>query len=636
MATLSSMKFNKGPLLEQPDLNMNMNYTYNNNRFQNTAQIMQGSGTLTSQEKYYTNLYTANQNSMFFSFKERSGKLRWKEIMRLDIETMIKNNDISPLENHLENLIFSNVNENDVEVITENITVKLIKIYQHILEYLLHTQIRLENENKMLETNYNQALNESIIKETALKENKTLIGTLKKDKREKENILTTYKCIIEEYKKGGFANTINYNNTKNNKLSSSVNPYSSSANDDKKQYFFCKYCSGKKFSSEEYLNNHMQRRHGKNKNETIDKNDLDITDLRQSRRDYVKNLENSVEELKNLFHNFIKNNSSNEYFNKLAENQKVLENKLGDVKNDKEKTVNLMEENFKKTLLEIKEFVKSSVNNNNHNSSYKDDYHENESLIKQKEGIDTIKSNINDMNTMISEIKKNQNEKMQNVYDQLNNIKTTISSELKEIKINTSASRQTTQNDFHKMNNINPVYQSFSDNKYKGGSIEITNAFSISNLQEKVKNNNKDANNIKVVKPCFNAGPLESDNSDDEKSNFNNLNIKKNESVKFSLNNNNNNNNNLIITREKNDISDYKKNHIKNKLEQQKLKNPKKSEIEEILTVNKSMPKDTNDKEDLYRNNSKDKKIHENDDISQDKVIDISNITKEKKKDEFG
>jgi len=623
MATMSSIKFNKGPLLEQNDMNINPNYSYNNYKLQNSLHMMQGNATITSQEKYFSNLYTTNQNPMFFSFKERSGKLKWKDIMKLDIDSMIKTNDISPLEAFLENLIFSNVEENDVEIITENTTVKLIKIYQHILEYLLHTQIRLENENKMMDMNYSQLLNDSILKENSLKENKTLISTLKRDKKEKENILQTYKCIIDEYKNGAFANTINYNNSqKNIKMSSSVNPH---LNNEKKQYFFCQYCSGKKFSSEENLSNHFQRRHAnQRKNETIDRKDkdLDVSDLRQSRREYIKNLEGQVEELKNLFQNFMKNNFNDASLNKLAENQKVLENKISDVKNDKEKMVNLMEENFKKTLIEIKEFVKNNAANNSINKGEQND--QNESLIRQKEGIDSIKDNIHQLNGLITEIKKNQNEKIQNVFDQLNNIKSTFSSEIRDLKITQNS--HTEANGYNNMN-----YQSFSNNKFRGESIEITNAFSISNLPEKINKTkiNQETKNIKVVKQIFNAGPLESDYSEDDEKYENDFDKRKKEYLKISPEIRNNNS----IKNENTEISEFKKNHIKNKLEKQKLEADK-SSIQEVKTE----IKDLTGAHVIFSDNKKllkdpqEKSKEEIELASGDRAVDISNITKEKKK----
>jgi len=52
-----------------------------------------------------------------YIFRERSGRLKWREIQKLDLDSMIKDNDISPLENYLENLIFSNIDETDLQIV---------------------------------------------------------------------------------------------------------------------------------------------------------------------------------------------------------------------------------------------------------------------------------------------------------------------------------------------------------------------------------------------------------------------------------------------------------------------------------------------------------------------------------------
>lgn len=634
---MSSMKFNKGPMLENSEMNINPNFTYNN-RLHNSMNIMQGNNTnFNSQEKYYTNLYTTNQNPMYFSFKERNGKLRWKEIMKLDIESMIKTNDISPLETYLENLIFSNVDENDVEIITEATTVKLIKIYQHVLEYLLHTQIRLENENKMLETNYSQILNDTLVKDNTLKENKSTIHSLKKDKKEKEMILNTYKCIIEEYKSSGLP--VNIANARSMKLSSLAVPNNYQTME-KRQLFFCPYCSGKKFSTEENLNSHIQRRHANQKKsenfEKLKDKELDISDLRQSKRDYVKTLEGQVEELKLHLQTFMKSNVNSDSLNKLVENQKCLESKFSEFKTDKDKMLNLMQENFKNTLVELKEFVKNNVSQSNSFHQKNEDFQENnQSLINQKEGIETIKNNIHDMNNKISEIKNIQNEKIQSVYEQLNSIKNTISSEIRDLKTNNTGNN--TNNNVN--NHVNMNTQSFSElreNKFKTESIEITNAFSISNLPEKVKefkkenNSDKQTNNIKMIKPFFNAGPLESDNSDSEREFDDVENSKRNKIPNNKIKERESANVNALPEQQvKNGANEYKKNHIKNILEEQRIESERKekaqNEAKNPMKEEANRPK--------VANNSKEKspiKTQVFDEVSQDKCVDISDISHNK------
>ena len=523
-----------------PNLNFNTMGQNNNQNRMNFSQQLPLNPNLMSQDKFYNNIYTNNANPIFFNFKERSGKLKWKEIMRIDLENMIKSNDISHLETYLENLIFSEVKEDDVEIITENTTVKLIKIYQHILEYLLHTQIKLENENKMLETNYSSILSDSIMKENSLKENKSMIGCLKKDKREKEMILNTYKCIIDEYKttnlQGTYTNVAqptpthhNTHNTRRNphKLAKSMAP--AAADVGEKKYYYCGSCAGKKFSSEEYLQSHIKRRHG-NINDTAycnplntigNKTDCDMSDLRQSKRDYVKNLEFQVDELKGLFKNFMNNNNdiNNQSLSKLVDNQKVLENKIVEVKSDKDKLLNVMEENFKTTLIEIKEFVKNNNQNNFSQENFANSNTSNSKNLEKEKEIKDINNNLSNINEVINEIKNNQNKKIDNVHEEIRNIKSSFSTEIRDLKITKNSNNSKDKNNNNSQ--LNQNFQSFSDAKnFKNlqESVEIPKISNNNIPNTQSKNNpieNKNSKNQKN-QPRFNAHDLESDFSNED------------------------------------------------------------------------------------------------------------------------
>jgi hypothetical protein len=658
---------------------------------------------LNSGEKFYNNIYTSNTNPIFFNFKERSGKLKWKEIMRIDLDSMIRANDISSLETYLENLIFSEVNENDIEIITESSTVRLIKIYQYILEYLLHTQIRLENENKMLETNYTSILSDSLVKENTLKENKSMIRTLKKDKRDKEMILNTYKCIIDEYKSSNFNgnatynpnqnpnqnSNLNRNNTNNNTYNTRRNPNkiskstappadlgvnSNNNNPDRekerdKKYFYCNFCLGKKFSTEEFLQNHINRRHANNNNNNFNntigntvRTDLDISDLRQSKRDYVKNLENQVDELKGLFKTFMNNNNNinNESLNKLAENQKVLESKIVEVKYDKDKLLNVMEENFKITLMEIKEFVKNNNNNNNSLHDLKAFSQENfnkENSINEKE-ISNINNNLNNINDIINEIKNNQNKKIDIVYEEIKNFKSSISCEIRDLKINNNTN--VNNNNLNQQHLLNQNFHSFSDVKnfkLQSESVEIPNTYSntyhnqnnndnknnnnnnndnknnninsINYLQNQIQNKNDlRSKNIKVIKHNFNSGNLESDYSDEEYLEENiyikNSNEKKQSLIvkhPNALSSNNNTNNN-----QRNSLKRNSKENNGEKLNTEKEINEQNTNIFDKNKLKYLEEKDEMDQIQLEENEQE----HENIIEAEEKLMDVSNFTKEK------
>ena len=425
------------------------------------------------------NVYNSVSNSIGYIFKERSGRLRWKDIISLDIESMIRTNDLTPLENYLENLIFSTIDENDLQIVPEPNILKLIKTYQYILEYLLYTQQKLENENKILETNYTQLVQEAMNKENILKDNKSVIRSLKKEKREKEMVLNTYKCVIDEYK------------SKPEKL-----------------YFFCKFCSGKKFSSESALNEHFQRRHG---------------DQNISKTSNKPNIDEKMDQMKTYFETYVKS-FQNESYMKMVENQKNLENKLIEIKNEKKNEINDIEYNFKNTLLEMKELI---VKNSNIGNTYQQS-----SVIEKRdettdkhyeETMDILKSQAKYMNDILVDMNKAQNDKIQSVIEQLNYFKQNISEEfniLKQQKIKKKEKEKDKEKEKEKEKEKDKEFDKDKD-KEKENVKEISISYEKKYIPEKITH----AESIEFVKKeipkitkksIFNAGPLESDYSEEE------------------------------------------------------------------------------------------------------------------------
>jgi hypothetical protein len=380
MAMNSSLKYSKN---------------YQNEGLSNTYKQGMNSKYYTKDQFQSTNVYNSMNNSGSYNFKERAGRLKWKDIINLDIDSMIRNNDLTPLENFLENLIFSTVDENDLQIVPEPSVLKLIKTYQYTLEYLLYTQQKLENENKILETNYSQMVQDAMTKEGLLKENKSIIRSLKKEKREKEMVLNTYKCVIDEYKGGKGEQT-----TKN--------------------YYYCKICTGKRFSSEDALYEHHQRRHG-----------LNNSNMSKDGHNKGK-IDEKFDQMRTYFETYIKSFQNDSYL-KIFENQRNLENKLDEVKYSKRGgEVNEIENNFKHTLMEMKEFLMKSTMNNQQQPGLKES---NDTESKHyEETMSLLKSQAKEMNDILIQMNKAQNDKIQSVMEQLNNFKSNIADEFNVLK----------------------------------------------------------------------------------------------------------------------------------------------------------------------------------------------------------
>ena len=430
----------------------NSNTFLNSNR--RTSPILQTSSQF--------NLNNISQGSYFF--KERMGPLKWKELMKVDIDLLIKKNNISFLENYLENLIFSAVEENDLQIVSEEHILKLIKMYQHILEYLVHTQQKLEGDISSIENNYTNLVNETVEKDSHLKKNKDLIINLKKDIKEKEAVIKSYKYLIEDFKRKHQSD--NYNLKHQNIQYNQVR-------------FPCNLC-GKQFISSDALQNHTLRRHVPHQTaqpESTLKNNEDELNMSV--------VDRKINNLNSNFEKYIK--SVTDPMINFVATQKNLEDKINEIRVE---TKNELGNQVKSILLEIKDMYINNtlVQNQQSSNNNKIENDHNEDILKMTNALAQIKNQLNELKED-NDIKYNKERLSRNME---NNFKQTNESQL---YISQSIEKKTKD-----VNNIKVVRPSSSD-------IQI-----VKEVRE-VKSN---LNNINK-KLQFNSGPLEDDNSDEEK-----------------------------------------------------------------------------------------------------------------------
>jgi hypothetical protein len=405
-----------------------------------TTGTMRYSKNYTNDTNYKTNLlnsrnvnYSSGSN---YIFKERFGKLRWKDIINLDIDSMIRNNDLSPLEPYLENLIFCTVDEEDLQIVPEQSVLKLIKTLQHILEEFLRTQMRLESDNRHLESAYSQILADLQLKENILKENKSTIRALKKEKRNQEVVINSYKCALGDRK-------------------------------EEKIYYFCKQCSGKRFSSENQLYEHNMRRH---------QGDV-------SRVSNKTNIDEKLDMMKTHFETYIKSFQDESYM-RIFENQKHLESRLNEFKKEKKNEINDIENNFRSTIVDLKDMMKNSLfgfQSKTNESGFNKQYDDTMSILKQQ---------AKQMNEILIEMQRVQNEKIQSVAEQFVTFKQEIAEEFGMQKKKDKKVKKVKNNS----EDVEPGFRKIESNRTD--SIEII---------EKPKK-----------KARFNAGAVESDLSEEE------------------------------------------------------------------------------------------------------------------------
>jgi len=105
------------------------------------------------------NKLNEKKKSSSFYFKQRNIKLDLRSITNIDIDRIIHDVDLDTLQSKLELLTFSELNENDLKNYTDNQIIKLFRLSQLVIEYLLYAQERLVLDLNSLSSKYNDKRN---------------------------------------------------------------------------------------------------------------------------------------------------------------------------------------------------------------------------------------------------------------------------------------------------------------------------------------------------------------------------------------------------------------------------------------------------------------------------------------------
>ena len=187
-----------------------------------------------------TNGLRTNNNLLFSQdiiFFYENTKFLWKELMKINSTYIMKSKDISLLEPYVENILYSRLIPDDIDLLSNEYIVQLVTLLQLTGQYLAYTQKKLEFENQELRDNINEL-------EINLKDNEkcqNLIDNLNRQNQEKDFLIKTYQNMI---KNGyGINNGIESNDNDNINLRSKKDKLIET----ERNYYFCKFCAGKKF-----------------------------------------------------------------------------------------------------------------------------------------------------------------------------------------------------------------------------------------------------------------------------------------------------------------------------------------------------------------------------------------------------
>ena len=494
--------------------------------------------------------------------------------MKIDIEKIRKYNNLSVLEYYLENLTFSNISENEISSVPKKYIVKLIKIYQFIIEILLNCQNYLENNLQILQDENYKLINENENKDTIIRKNRSIISNLKKEKENDLRILLTYKNIINNSKKKNNQDlplNIIVKEDKNKKQLQKENI--------EDEIIYCQYCKNVKFNSKIELQNHLRKAHKINENEA------------------KKNFEKKLYELTNQFEDYVKTCQGSTF--NFMETQSKIENEKY------EKEIGKIENKFKNTLSDLKDLYITNYLNNEKQNKYKLD---DKIIIEKKnddENIIFLKNQLYKMNLTLEKMNKNNQ-------NSINDLRKSFNEKFKKII-------------FEKENN------KIINNHNKSISFDFNDDYLFKDniLNEKDYDNqlmmNKDNNNQKFKNKLENKNILNEKVIIEKNNKIINNEIWNNEIIKK---------NNLNINEKIDDLENNNEIHLQSKKinlksieekeeNKKKVKNEFKQEVnkEEIKKENKEDKKENNEikKEEKIENKEKKNEENKNEKIDENK-----------------
>jgi hypothetical protein len=81
--------------------------------------------------------------SSLFAFSRRDGCIDWRLLSSVDPDTVARRGDISALQTVIDNLTFADMEKEGAWVSADRNLVKLLRLAQLCIEYLVHTQVRI-------------------------------------------------------------------------------------------------------------------------------------------------------------------------------------------------------------------------------------------------------------------------------------------------------------------------------------------------------------------------------------------------------------------------------------------------------------------------------------------------------------
>ena len=207
--------------------------------------------------------YNTNYNN-YIQKKRPKTSIRWRNVMKIDLDLIKNTNNLSLLNNYLENFLYSTVTEEDIQAVPEGNVVKLIKILQFVNEFLLNSRQDLNENINSLNQNRQSLINEHQKLEERIMSEKECLDKYNKERKLRMKELADYKNAVNALLQGGMPNLdfARKTNITSIDINKNINyNYSKTGFRGPMNGYKCKYCIGKIFSSEFELKKHLNDIH---------------------------------------------------------------------------------------------------------------------------------------------------------------------------------------------------------------------------------------------------------------------------------------------------------------------------------------------------------------------------------------
>eukprot|EP00286_Rhodomonas_abbreviata_P007234 CAMPEP_0181337274 /NCGR_PEP_ID=MMETSP1101-20121128/27917_1 /TAXON_ID=46948 /ORGANISM="Rhodomonas abbreviata, Strain Caron Lab Isolate" /LENGTH=397 /DNA_ID=CAMNT_0023447729 /DNA_START=113 /DNA_END=1302 /DNA_ORIENTATION=- len=141
----------------------------------------------------------------FYEFRPREGRVNWRLIASLDPEAVERTGDVTALQAVIENLTFADVGGEGVRSLADANLVKLARLSQLCLEYLLHCQDVLETQRSKAVDDAARWQKEVSKARKTTKESEKKFAGLKKALKDSERARSTIEKIVTHLNTPGLA-----------------------------------------------------------------------------------------------------------------------------------------------------------------------------------------------------------------------------------------------------------------------------------------------------------------------------------------------------------------------------------------------------------------------------------------------